>query len=455
MTLRARLALAAAGTAALVVLGICLASFFLLRYELYHQLDLALTQSATAARQHSAAEPPGVVSGECAYLAAPACTQIVPASAAQDPRGSAYLLPVTPAVRQVAAGLRPAYYANIDYAGYPARMLVTHLGDGRALQVALRADGAQRAAGDAAALLAGLGGAGILLSAGLGLWVSRRGLRPVARFTATAERITATRDPALRIDAPPGPARDEVTRLTASFNSMLDALEQSVTAQRRLVADASHELRTPLTALRTNAELLADERLTPQQRRRAADAQGRQVREVIQLVNDLIELARDEEPAALVEQVSLAELAAQAVGQAREHWPAVRFTFELNDAGDDAGIDAGGALVAGVPARLERLLSNLLDNAAKFSPPGGPVETVVTGTEITVRDHGPGIEAADLPYVFDRFYRASAARALPGSGLGLAMARQIARAHGAELTAEPAPGSGSLFRLHLPPARHD
>lgn len=108
-------------------------------------------------------------------------------------------------------------------------------------------------------------------------------------------------------------------------------------------------------------------------------------------------------------------------------------------------------MVPGVPARLTRLLSNLLDNAAKFSPPGAPVELELASpggrAELTVRDHGPGIAAEDLPYVFDRFYRAGTARALPGSGLGLAMARQIARAHAAELVAEPAPGGGALFRL--------
>lgn len=219
-------------------------------------------------------------------------------------------------------------------------------------------------------------------------------------------------------------------------------------AQRRLVADASHELRTPLTALRTNAELLArSDRLTDTQRDRASGALGRQLREVTTLVNDLIELARDEEPQPLVEQVRPAVLLEHAVEAARGHWPEIGFTVRTDEA-------AAGAAVPGVPARLSRLLSNLLDNAAKFSPPGGPVETALTvsagALELTVRDHGPGISAEDLPHVFDRFYRAEAARALPGSGLGLAMARQIARAHHAELTAAQAPGGGAVFRLRFP-----
>lgn len=224
---------------------------------------------------------------------------------------------------------------------------------------------------------------------------------------------------------------------------MLGELEQSVAAQRRLVADASHELRTPLTALRTNAELLARvDRLTPAQQDRAATALQRQLREVTGLVNDLIELARDEEPQPLIEQVHFGAVVTHCVAAARDHWPAIAFSL-LDQAGEHT--------VAGVPARLARLVTNLLDNAAKFSPPGGEVEVVLTADlRLTVRDHGPGIAPEDLPHVFDRFYRASAARALPGSGLGLAMARQIAHAHGAVLTAEPAPGGGALFRLVLP-----
>jgi two-component system sensor histidine kinase MprB len=291
--------------------------------------------------------------------------------------------------------------------------------------------------------MAAVAAVGVLLAAALGYTVARTGLAPVTRLTRTAERIAATRDAGLRIELPPGRREDELTRLAGSFNTMLGELEQSVAAQRRLVADASHELRTPLTALRTNAELLSRaDRLTESQRDRAAAGLRRQLREVTGLVNDLIELARDEEPQPLLEQVRLGALVAHCVEAARDHWPAVGFTLEEH---------AGERSVPGVPARLARLLSNLLDNAAKFSPPGGQVEVRLTaGLELTVRDHGPGIAPEDLPYVFDRFYRASAARALPGSGLGLAMARQIARAHGAALTAEAAPGGGALFRLTFP-----
>ncbi|MFE2143012.1 sensor histidine kinase [Streptomyces sp. NPDC059456] len=442
--LRTRLALAATAAVALVAVGVCTAAFFVVRGALYEQLNLSLTQSARLAAQRNPGSGPGTLAGECRFLAAPACAEVVPTDPANDP-ATPYLLPVDAASRAVAAGKRAPFYTDIVHAGHPTRMLTTDYARGRALQVALRADTVEKGIEEAARWLALIGATGVLVAAGLGYWVSRTGLAPVTRLTATAERIAATRDPRHRIELPPPGREDEITRLAGSFNTMLGELEQSVTAQRRLVADASHELRTPLTALRTNAELLArGERLTAEQRERASLALGRQLREVTGLVNDLIELARDEEPQPLVEQVRLAPLVEHCAQAARAHWPSVPVHVRVG--GDEA-------VVPGVPARLTRLLSNLLDNAAKFSPPGAPVEVELVApgggarVELTVRDHGPGIAAEDLPYVFDRFYRAGTARALPGSGLGLAMARQIARAHSAELVAQPAPGGGALFRL--------
>ncbi|MER5777578.1 HAMP domain-containing sensor histidine kinase [Streptomyces sp. NPDC002039] len=443
--LRTRLALAVTSAVALVAVGVCTAAFFVVRGALYDQLDLSLTQSARLAAGRNPDSGPDTLAGECRFLAAPACAEVVPADPAKDP-ARPYILPVDAGTRAVAAGRRAPFYTSIVHAGHPTRMLTTDYTKGQALQVALRADTVDAGISDAARWLVVIGAAGVLLAAVLGYWVSRTGLAPVTRLTATAERIAATRDPRHRIELPPPGREDEITRLAGSFNTMLGELEQSVTAQRRLVADASHELRTPLTALRTNAELLArGERLTREQRERASLALGRLLREVTGLVNDLIELARDEEPQPLVEQVRLGRLLEHSAQAARAHWPSVPIVVRSTDE----------VVVPGVPARLSRLLGNLLDNAAKFSPAGVPVEVELTvragRPELTVRDHGPGIAPQDLPYVFDRFYRAGAARALPGSGLGLAMARQIARAHAAELTAEAAPGGGALFRLTFGP----
>ncbi|MFG2192782.1 sensor histidine kinase [Streptomyces sp. NPDC048639] len=447
--LRTRLALVASAAVAVVVVGVCTAAFVVLRYELNRQLDLSLSQAVRGVGGDVQDEGPQVVSGECRLLGSPACTQIVPADPADDP-DRPYLLPVTRGTRDVAAGRRPAAYKDISFQGHRMRLLTESVREGQAVQAALRADTVDDGVRQAGQLLGVVGAAGVLVAAGLGYWVSRTGLAPVARLTATAERIAATRDARHRIELPPGPPgrEDEVTRLASSFNTMLGELEQSVAAQRQLVADASHELRTPLTALRTNAELLArGDRLTAAQRERAAGALGRQIREVGQLVGDLIELARDEEPQPLLEDVMLAGLLEYGVAAAREHWPAVAFTVEVSP-------EASRLTVPGVPSRLSRMLGNLLDNAAKFSPQGGPVETALTveggAPHLVVRDHGPGIAAADLPYVFDRFYRADAARALPGSGLGLAMVRRIAQAHGAEPEAGRAPGGGAVFTIRFP-----
>ncbi|MFG3103733.1 ATP-binding protein [Streptomyces sp. NPDC048182] len=449
--LRRRLALTASAAVAGVALAVCAGAYGVTVYTLHRQFDLQLTQAATLAVQQQRDNGPGVQAGECRYLSAPACAQLVPVSAADDP-GEAYLLPVTGAVREVAARDRAPFYSSARVAGHPVRVLTTYAGKGEAMQVALRSDGVRRAEDQVAGLLALIGGAGVPVAALLGYWVSRSGLAPVVRLTSTAERITTTRDAGLRIELPAAPRgrEDEIGRLAVSFNTMLDALEESLAAQRRLVADASHELRTPLTALRTNAEiLLRAEQLTPRQRERATGALTRQLREVTTMVNDLIDLARDEEPRQALEPVRPAALLEHAVGAARDHWPHLAFTLDLGPGTPDA-------LAAAVPSRLTRLFANLLDNAAKFSPAGGRVEVSAARSpqdgrlEIAVRDHGPGIDAADLPHVFDRFYRARAARALPGSGLGLAMARQIAQTHGAELTAHQAPGGGALFRLRLP-----
>ncbi|PHQ50915.1 two-component sensor histidine kinase [Streptomyces cinnamoneus] len=446
--MRARLALVTSAAVALVALGVLAAAYVVIRYELVRQLDLQLKQQAQLiAMQSRGGADTGVLGDECVWRAAPACAQVVRADpAAPGQRG--LVLPVTGATRRVAAGSLGAYYSDIRHDGHPMRMLTTPLPgrEGRALQVAARSDTVDQGVSQAGRYLGAVGAVGVLLAAALGYLASRTSLRPVTRLTATAERIAATRDPAHRIELPPYEARrkDEITRLATSFNTMLGELQEAVAAQRRLVADASHELRTPLTALRTNSELLARaERLTPAQRERAAEALGRQLREVTGMVNDLIELARDEEPRPLVEQVRLDLLAERCVAAARGHWPGTVFTADL-----------AAATVHGVPARLARLLSNLLDNAAKFSPAGAVVEVRLERADgfldLTVRDHGPGISDEDLPHVFDRFYRSRQARALPGSGLGLAMARQIAHAHGARLTAEQAGTGGARFRLRLP-----
>jgi signal transduction histidine kinase len=227
---------------------------------------------------------------------------------------------------------------------------------------------------------------------------------------------------------------------------MLDALQRSVEAQRQLVTDASHELRTPLASLRTNAEVLNDiERLSPDQRRAVLNGIVTQLDELTGLVADVVELARGEAPLSTHEDVMLDELVMRAVERARRHWPNV--TFELKTV---------PTAVRGVPARLDRAVANMLDNAGKFSTAGGVVEVdLQPGGRLIVADRGPGVPDDALPHVFDRFFRADEARALPGSGLGLAIVQQIAQGHGGSISLANRDDGGAVATLTLAPADWD
>ena len=220
---------------------------------------------------------------------------------------------------------------------------------------------------------------------------------------------------------------DELGRLATRFNEMLEALERSVGAQRRLVADASHELRTPLTAVRTNLDLLREGKLPADEAQRALDESSVELDGLTTLVADLVELARGEERKLRVEDVHLDDLVATVVERAKSRAPQMTFVTSLAPAQVNAD-----------PVLLERAISNLIDNAVKWSPAGGPVEITVRGGEVVVTDHGPGIAEEDLPRIFDRFYRAATARSKPGAGLGLAIVREAATAHGGTATVENA-----------------
>jgi signal transduction histidine kinase len=292
------------------------------------------------------------------------------------------------------------------------------------------------------ATLALLSAIGVGLAALAGWAVARGGLAPVSRLAAVAEQVTATGDPAGRVEVE---RADELGRLATSFNTMLGALQRSLAAQRQLVSDASHELRTPLTSLRINVELLADDPgLSPAERQQVLDRVVAQVTELGQLVGSVTELARGESVPSANEKVDLDEVVAAALAAARRDWPRTFFTADLQPCG-----------VVGSDHRLQIAVRNLLDNAAKFGPPGGTVQVRLRDGELTVCDHGPGIAPADLPHVFDRFYRARSARGVPGSGLGLAIVRQVAESHGGTVQAESLADGGTLMRLSLParPAR--
>ncbi|GGU22770.1 HAMP domain-containing sensor histidine kinase [Nocardioides albus] len=281
------------------------------------------------------------------------------------------------------------------------------------------------------------GAAGVVAAALAGWVVAAGGLRPVRRLTASVDRIATTED----LTPLPVEGDDEIARLATSFNRMLSTVAASRDRQRQLVADASHELRTPLTSLRTNVELLtqADASISGEQR---ADLLGdirAQIEELTNLIGDLVELARDAPAEPTLETVDLSEVVDRALSRVRLRAPSVTFTEELTPWWVMA--DAGS---------LERAVTNLLDNAAKWSPESGTVHIGLHEGELTVDDEGPGIAEDDIPYIFDRFYRSTEARSMPGSGLGLAIVRQIAERTGGSVSAARSPHGGARMTLRLP-----
>jgi two-component system sensor histidine kinase MprB len=352
-------------------------------------------------------------------------------------QGKRSLLPVTAATRAVAAGRRKSFFSDATVAGTRVRILTARAPEGGVWQVALPLSDVNSTLTHLKLVLALVCLGGIALAAALGLLVSRTALIPVRRLTGAAERVARTQDLGHRIEAR---EQDELGRLAASFNTMLATLERSRLAQRQLVSDASHELRTPLTSVQANLDALAmgEELPAPERARILATAQA-QLRELTVLVGDLVDLSKTEVDAIEVEEVRLDLAVAGAIERARLHAPECRFT-----------LDAQPCLVRAAPARLERAIANLLDNACKWNSSAGPIEMRVRDGAVEVRDHGPGIAAADLPRVFDRFYRAPGARGRPGSGLGLAIVRQMAEAHGGAVHAANDPDGGARLTLELP-----
>jgi len=399
----------------------------------------------------SSVKPPSAVAGgaRAVQLVLPKPTLGGPRSYVQlsEPDGNVLragagpVLPLTTAARAVASGKRSAFFSNATVAGTPARVLTERAPEGGVWQVALPLNDVDSTLTHLQLVLAIVCLGGIALAAALGLLVSRAALVPVRRLTGATERVARTQDLGHRIETG---EEDELGRLAASFNTMLAALERSRLAQRQLVSDASHELRTPLTSVQANLDALAlGERLPPRERARVIAAAQAQLHELTVLVGDLVDLSKTEIEEIEIEDVRLDLSAAGAIERARLHAPGCRFH-----------LDAQPCLVRASPARLDRAISNLLDNACKWNPPDrstGPVEVRVLDGRVEVRDHGPGIAAEDLPRVFDRFYRSPEARGRPGSGLGLAIVRQTAEASGGSVHAANDPDGGARLTLELQP----
>jgi signal transduction histidine kinase len=297
-----------------------------------------------------------------------------------------------------------------------------------------------------------LGALGALFVASLGVgWVvAGRVLAPIGRITSVARDIQAT-DLSRRIQLP-GPEEDELKQLADTFDAMLARLDAAFAAQRQFVADASHELRNPLAIIRTNADVaLGDPDASPDELRQTIATVKRAGDRMSLLVDDLLALARRQQPTLEHEPVDLGA----AVAEASDDFVV---SAETRDIVLDRAI-APGVVVTGDREALKRVVANLLDNAVRLAPAGSRIR-LATGSEgnrawIAVADEGPGISPEDQEHVFDRFWRADKARARSdgGTGLGLAIVRQIVESHGGEVRLHSKVGVGSSFVVWLPITR--
>jgi two-component system sensor histidine kinase MprB len=349
-------------------------------------------------------------------------------------------LPVDARTKALAASGAGRYFSDTHAKGVHLRVLTVGRGSAGAVQVARPLTEVDNALRQLLYVLLAVGGVGIGVAALLGGIVARAALAPVSRFTRQTEALTANPDLSQRLEIE---GQDELSRLARSFNATLDALEESAEAQRHLVADASHELRTPISSLRANIQVLEDADQLPEEDRASLRADIiAELDELTALVGDVVELARGAKPSDVVDDVRIDQIVRQLVERAeRRGGDAVVFRSTLEP-----------TVVSGEPERISRAISNLLGNAHKWSPPGGLIEIALKDGAVSVRDHGPGFAEADLPHVFDRFYRADNARGMPGSGLGLAIVRQAAEAHGGSVSAANAPDGGAVVTVSFGPS---
>jgi two-component system sensor histidine kinase MprB len=435
VTFRARLVLATTAAVVVAVLAASLASFLVARNTMLQATDNSLT---TAAKN--------VLAGQEIGSTTATLGQVIDTNGAVVSGGG---LPVTGQVRLVAVGLAPNFFTTVTVDGNQMRELVEHLPPGTGVQSGILVNGGALQIATLlnvsselrtlALLLGVVAFIGVLLAVVLGWLVARTALVPLNSLTDTVEDLAETTDVSRRL-SPGGP--DELGRLRRTFNRLLEALESSRRAQNQLVLDASHELRTPLTSLRTNLEVIrrVDE-LSEQDRSVLVDDVLVQLQELTDLVGDLAELARGDQQPAPPEVLRFDLLVRDAVAVQNTHARAKEVRFEL---------DAEACWVEGHADRLSRAVGNLLDNARKWSPPGQTVSVECRDGTVVVHDHGPGIADADLPHIFDRFYRSPAARGLPGSGLGLAIVAQVVKAEGGTIQAENDPGGGARMSMRLP-----
>ncbi|MFN8110897.1 MAG: HAMP domain-containing sensor histidine kinase [Thermoleophilia bacterium] len=446
MTLRLRVAVLAAASAAALALLVAGGAYALTRSQLRSSLDAKLLDRAQSFIPHGGPGgrgdgggpgqpdrlPFGDATGIYQWLSADGTVQV--------PQDQGTRLPVTAAALQVARGGGRAY-GEADVGGTHLRTLVIgvqNAGTVRAVQAALPLTEVDRTLRRLLIMVGLLAAVGIAGAAALGTLVARAALNPVRAFTAAAERLAGGADLSQRLEVT---GHDELTRLATSYNRSLAALERSIDAQRQLVADAGHELRTPIASIRTNIQTLLGAHDLPESEVRAIrDDITTELDELTALVRDVVDLARGQEVARGDDlgDVDLGGIVEDAVERFRRRYPGLNVRTRVQT-----------TLVSADPERVGRAVWNVLDNAGKWSPDGATVDVTLTDDELCVRDRGPGFSDADLPHVFDRFYRSTRARGVSGSGLGLAIVRQTAEATGGTAVAENAPDGGAVLRVRF------
>jgi two-component system, OmpR family, sensor histidine kinase MprB len=348
-------------------------------------------------------------------------------------------LPVDSRAVEIAKRARGNFFSTATVGGIHVEILtVGDPYDHYAVEVALPLTPVDSVLSSLALTYGLLVGVGVLLAGVIGALIARSALAPIERFSEQTEQVTSELDRPRRLQEK---GASELRRLAASFNRTLDALERSIQAQRHLIADASHELRTPMAALRSNIQIFLEAHRLPEEEREGLQhAIVAELDELTQLVADVVELARGSAPSEHTEAIELDQIVREAVSRAQRREAQLRFGLELEP-----------TVIVNSPDRVNRAVTNVIDNARKWSPPDGQIEVTLRAGLLSVRDHGPGFEEADLQHVFDRFYRAEAARRMPGSGLGLAIVKQAAEAHGGAAVAANAPDGGAVLRVSFGP----
>ena len=446
VSLRWRVMLLAMSMVAMVVVLMAVAVYVVVSRALYADIDSQLqTRARLLIESGSLAADPGKAIEGTAYSDVNAML-VNPGRSIYTANQEGQTLPLGQPEKDVIQGKLVYSLRTANH----QRVLAVHLSNGSSLLISKTMVPTSKVLSRLGTILLIVGGMGMAVAAIAGGTVARTGLRPVARLTEAAERVARTDD----LRPIPVHGSDELARLTQAFNMMLRALAESRDRQARLVSDAGHELRTPLTSLRTNVELLMSAMQPGAPRLPEEEMDGlrsdviAQIEELSTLVGDLMDLTRDDAGITIHEPVDLVEVVDRSMERVRRR---------RNDI--DFHVDVTPWQVYGDGAGLSRAVLNLLDNAAKWSPPGGRVDVVLKPLDaghahLVVADRGPGIPVEERQLVFERFYRSTSARSLPGSGLGLAIVKHVIVKHGGTLGIDEAvPGGdppGTAIHVVLP-----